>query len=246
MITVSADMEERTANAEQILKDLERGGTFEELTALYPGTKIDLRGQRQQMFESLDALKFWFPVALLCIYTILAVVFKSYVQPLIIMVAIPFGLVGAVVGHWILGYDLTLLSMFGMVALTGIVVNDALVLLDLVNRNIRSGGNVFESVAEAVRGRFRPIILTTVTTIAGMTPVLAERSFQAQFLKPMVVSIAFGLGFATLLTLVVVPSLQLIGNDVRRGVRWALTGEWVSPEDVVKRDVVGLETDDDL
>ena len=246
VVTVSADVDEKAANAEQILKDLEEGGTFQELTSLFPGTKIDQRGQRQQMSESLDALKVWFPIALLCIYTILAVIFKSYIQPLIIMMAIPFGLVGAVIGHWILGYDLTLLSMFGMVALTGIVVNDALVLLDLVNRKIRSGGEVFESVAEAVRERFRPIILTTITTIAGMTPLLAERSFQAQFLKPMVVSIAFGLGFATLLTLVVVPSLQLIGNDLRRGIRWALTGKWVSPEEVVTRPAVEAEADQDL
>jgi len=241
-VTVTADVNEAVANAEEILADLERSGFFDELKASFPGTRIDLKGQRHDILESLDALKVWFPLALLCMYCVLAGIFKSYIQPAIIMVAIPFGIIGAVIGHWILGFDVTLLSMFGMVALTGIVVNDSLVLLDLVNRNIRAGGKVVESVAEAARRRFRPIILTTVTTVCGMAPLLAERSFQAQFLKPMVVAIAFGLSLATLLTLIVVPSLQLIGNDVRRVLRWILTGNWPSAEDVVRRDA---ETEDE-
>ena len=150
----------------------------------------------------------------------MAAIFKSYIQPLIIMVAIPFGLVGAVIGHLIVGFDLTLLSMFGMVALTGIVVNDSLVLIDLVNRNIRTGQDVSSAVIESAVQRFRPILLTTVTTVGGMAPLLLERSFQAQFLKPMVVSIAFGLSFATVLTLLVVPSMYLIGNDLKqRGIK---------------------------
>jgi len=157
------------------------------------------------------------------------------VQPVIIMLAIPFGLAGAVAGHWVMGFDLTLLSMFGMVALTGIVVNDSLVLIDLVNRKVRGGGALLQSVAEGARQRFRPIILTTVTTIVGMTPLLAERSFQAQFLKPMVVSIAFGLAFATSLTLLVVPSMYLIGNDLRRCWRWLIKGAWPSAEEVINR-----------
>jgi multidrug efflux pump subunit AcrB len=159
------------------------------------------------------------------------------------MVAIPFGLVGAVVGHWIVGFDVTLLSMFGMVALAGIVVNDSLVLVDLVNRRVRAGGGVYQSVEEGARIRFRPIILTTLTTVAGITPLLFERSLQAQVLKPMAVSIVFGLMFATMLTLLVVPSLYLVGNDIRRALSWLRTGQWVSPEAVIKRDEAAMNTD---
>ena len=245
VISVSGDVDETAANAEQILKELDKeNGFFSELQDRYPRLEIDLRGQRQQIYESLSALYVWFPMALLGIYTILAALFRSYIQPIIIMVAIPFGLVGAVVGHWIVGFEVTLLSMFGMVALAGIVVNDSLVLIDQVNRRVRGGGGVYESAEQGARIRFRPIVLTTLTTVAGITPLLFERSFQAQFLKPMAVSIAFGLMFATTLTLLVVPSLYLIGNDVRRVLRWLGSGEWVEPEEVVKRDEAAADANE--
>ncbi|MHC4177438.1 MAG: efflux RND transporter permease subunit, partial [Planctomycetota bacterium] len=207
----------------------------DELRAQFPEVTLDLTGQREQLFDSLNALKIWYPIALLGIYTVLAAIFKSYFQPIIIMLAIPFGLVGAVIGHWLVGYDLTLLSMFGMVALTGIVVNDSLVLIDLVNRRARAGDPVMEAVETGARDRFRPILLTTITTVAGMTPLLFETSFQAQFLKPMAVSIAFGLSFATMLTLVAVPSFYLIGNDVARVLRFMRRGYWPSAEQVATR-----------
>jgi len=233
VVTVSADVDEQVANAEQILQQLQRrGGFFDHLRSAHPGLSIDLRGQRRQFAESLESLKVSYLLALLGIYSVLAVVFRSYLQPVIIMLAIPFGLVGAVVGHWLLGFDVTLLSLFGMVALTGIVVNDSLVLIDYVNRQIRSGRPVLAALEAGALRRFRPIILTTVTTVVGMTPILLERSFQAQFLKPMVVSIAFGLAFATMLTLLVVPSLYLIGNDLRRVLRWLRSGRWPSAEEV--------------
>jgi len=232
VITIIGDVDEQVANAEEVLKKLEREKFFEGISKAMPAITVDVAGQRKQQTESLESLWTWFPMALLGIYTILATIFKSYIQPLIVMIAIPFGLIGAVIGHWILGFDVTLLSMFGMVALAGIVVNDSLVLLDLVNVRIRSGDGVHEAAQAGARGRFRAIILTTVTTVAGMTPLLMERSFQAQFLKPMAVSIAFGLMFATMLTLIVVPCLFLIGNDIRRVIHLQLTGQWVSPEDL--------------
>ncbi len=228
----------------EILQKLAReNGFFDELRGQFGKLKIDLRGQRHQMFESLNALKIWYPMALLGIYTILAALFRSYTQPVIIMVAIPFGLVGAIVGHWIVGFEITLLSLFGIVALAGIVVNDSLVLIDLVNRRVRAGGGVYQSVKEGAKIRFRPIILTTLTTVAGIMPLLFERSFQAQFLKPMAVSIVFGLMFATMLTLLVVPSLYLVGNDIRRALGWLRTGQWVAPEGVIKRDEAAVNTD---
>ena len=233
VVTLSADIDDKAANAEKILKKLKGDKFFLELAEQHPDVKIDQRGQRQQMMDSFNALKVTFPIALLGIYTILAGLFKSYLQPLIIMIVIPFGLIGGVIGHWILGYDITLLSMFGLVALTGIVVNDSLVLIDFINRGVRSGKGVFESAREGALRRFRPIFLTTATTVVGMLPILMERSFQAQFLKPMVVSIVFGLLFATILTLLVVPCLYLIGNDLRRLFRWMRTGVWPAPEEVL-------------
>ncbi|KKK67920.1 hypothetical protein LCGC14_2949250, partial [marine sediment metagenome] len=138
VVTISADVDETVNNAEKILDTLKaKGGAFERLRAAFPGIEVDLRGQRQQRTEAFSALKVFYPIALLGIYTLLAGIFKSYFQPIIIMIAIPFGLVGAVIGHQILGYDVTLLSMFGLVALTGIVVNDSLVLIDYVNRGVR-------------------------------------------------------------------------------------------------------------
>jgi hydrophobic/amphiphilic exporter-1 (mainly G- bacteria), HAE1 family len=234
VVTVQADVDEDVANAEQILTALQGEGFFAQAVEGVPGASVDLRGQRQQRTESLGSLRVWFPVALLGVYTILATIFRSYLQPIIVMVAIPFGLIGATIGHWVLGFDVTLLSMFGMVALSGIVVNDSLVLIDMVNNRVREGDGIVAAVAEGARARFRPILLTTVTTVAGMTPLLAEQSFQAQFLKPMAVSITFGLSFATLLTLLVVPCLYLIGNDIRRGWHWVWTGE-LPPAELVSQ-----------
>jgi len=232
VITIIGDVDEAVANAEEILKKLKREKFFEGIREEFPAITVDIAGQRKQQTEAFESLWTWFPMALLGIYTILAAIFRSYIQPIIVMVAIPFGLIGAVIGHWALGFEVTLLSMFGMVALAGIVVNDSLVLLDLVNVRIRGGDGVHAAAEAGARGRFRAIVLTSVTTVAGMTPLLMERSFQAQFLKPMAVSIAFGLMFATMLTLLVVPCLFLIGNDLRRVIHWQITGKWVPPEDL--------------
>ncbi len=244
VVVLSADVDADDTNAEAVLGKLTGDGFFKALAKAHPGVKVDLRGQRQQTMDSMDALLVSFPLALLGIYTILAGLFKSYLQPVIIMIVIPFGLVGAVIGHWLTGYDVTLLSLFGMVALTGIVVNDSLVLIDFINRGVRSGKGVFEAAREAALRRFRPIFLTTATTVVGMLPILLEQSFQAQFLKPMVVAIVFGLLFATALTLLVVPSLYLIGNDLRRGLRWLRRGVWPAPEQVLGRSHRPEEPDD--
>jgi multidrug efflux pump subunit AcrB len=130
------------------------------------------------------------------------------------MMAIPFGLVGAVIGHLIMGLDVTLMSLFGIVALSGIVVNDALILIDFTNRAAKGGGRLEDAVEASGKARFRPVILTSVTTIAGLMPLMLERSFQAQFLIPMAVSITFGLLVATVLTLVLVPTLYMIVCDL--------------------------------
>jgi multidrug efflux pump subunit AcrB len=148
------------------------------------------------------------------IFLLLASQFRSYIQPVIIMMAIPFGLIGAILGHLIMGMEFTIVSIFGIVALSGIVVNDSLILIDFINRALRRGVDVNQAVIESGKARFRPVLLTSVTTIAGLSPLLLERSFQAQFLIPMAISICFGLLIATVLTLLYVPALYLIVVDV--------------------------------
>ena len=166
-------------------------------------------------------------IALGLIYVVLAGLFRSYIQPLIVMVAIPFGLIGAVAGHYAMGYPLTILSLIGLVALTGIVVNDSLILVSFVNRRRAEGTNPYEAVIAGGQQRLRAILLTSATTILGLTPLLLETSFQARFLIPMGISIAAGLAFATVLTLIAVPSLYMIMLDVKTALlavrRW-ITG----------------------
>jgi multidrug efflux pump subunit AcrB len=146
-----------------------------------------------------------FALAVFVIYSLLAVTFRSYLQPLLVMSAIPFGIVGAVWGHVLMGWDLTLLSMFGVVALTGVVVNDSLLMIDFINRARRLGLPVQQAILDSGVRRFRPIILTSVTTFLGLTPLLLETSLQAQFLIPMAISLGFGVLFATGITLLLVP-----------------------------------------
>ena len=152
--------------------------------------------------------------ALLLVYVLLAVVFRSYIQPAIIMAAIPFGIVGAVLGHLVMGYSLSLVSFFGIVALSGVVVNDSLVLIDLANRKRNLGQTGYAAVVNGAVSRFRPILLTTLTTFFGLLPMIFETSRQARFLIPMAISLGFGILFATVITLVLVPSLYLILQDL--------------------------------
>jgi multidrug efflux pump subunit AcrB len=155
-------------------------------------------------------------IALLMIYALIAVPFRSYLQPAIIMLSIPFGLAGAVWAHWFLGMDLTFMSFVGALALTGVVVNDALVMTDFIHRSRQAGMSLVQAILESGPKRFRPVILTTLTTFLGMSPMIFEKSMQAQFLIPMAVSLAFGLVFATVVTLVIVPVAYLAVEDVRR------------------------------
>jgi multidrug efflux pump subunit AcrB len=155
-------------------------------------------------------------MALIVIYAMLAVPFNSYIQPLIIMLSIPFGIVGAVIGHLLMGFSLSVMSLFGVVALSGVVVNDSLVLIDFANRKQRTGLGRHQAVREAGIHRFRPILLTSLTTFGGLAPMIFETSRQARFLIPMAVSLGFGIIFATLITLLLVPTLYLIVEDIKR------------------------------
>ena len=213
VITVSSDLDEDVGNASRIVASL-KTEFLPELVARYPGLSYDLEGQEKRTRESLDSLKRGFALAMMGVFLLLASQFRSYFQPVIIMMAIPFGLIGAIGGHLVMGLPFTMISIFGIVALSGIVVNDSLILIDFINRAGRSGIEIQQAVVASGIARFRPVLLTSLTTIAGLFPLLLERSFQAQFLIPMAVSISFGLLVATVLTLLYVPALYLIVQDV--------------------------------
>ncbi len=213
-INVTAEVDETQANANELLADITEN-VLPPLLGDHPGVTYSLEGEQRDQGEALESLRSGFLLALLIIFALLAIPFKSYIQPLLVMGVIPFGVVGAIWGHVIMGLNLTILSFFGIVALTGVVVNDSLVLVDYINRLRASGLTIQEAIREAGAARFRPIILTTVTTFAGLTPLLLERSIQARFLIPMAASLAFGVVFATFITLVLVPVSYQILEDIK-------------------------------
>jgi len=174
-----------------------------------------MEGEGKEQDESLADVLQGFAIALFGIYALLAIPFRSFTQPLIVMAAIPFGLVGAVAGHLLMGYNISFLSLFGMVGLAGVVVNDSLVLIYTANRMREQGNSAYEAVTKAGRLRFRAILLTSLTTFAGLTPMLLERSLQAQFLIPMAISLGFGVLFGTLITLLLVPCGYMLLDDFR-------------------------------
>ncbi|MFM7040475.1 MAG: efflux RND transporter permease subunit [Planctomycetaceae bacterium] len=208
-ITISSDLDESRGNAKTIVADL-RDGFIPELLKKYPSVRVRWEGQQEQDEESVQSLGIGLFIALIAMYVLLTMEFTSYGQPLVVMAIIPFGIVGAVLGHWVMDLPLTLFSTLGLVALTGIVVNDSIVLVDFLNSAVRSGTPLEEAVLQAGARRFRPVMLTSLTTIAGLAPILAETSFQAQLVIPMAASLCFGLMTSTLLVLVLVPTFYLI------------------------------------
>ncbi|MCA9322882.1 MAG: efflux RND transporter permease subunit, partial [Planctomycetes bacterium] len=218
VFTVTAEVDQSRANVREIT-DAINAEIDQDFAAAHPGVSVTFEGRKKELNDSLGSLLVGFPVALFLIYSIIAILFRSYFQPLVVMAAIPYSILGAIVGHLITGYPFTLLSLIGGVALAGIVVNDSLILVDFVNRLRREGKSVQEALVEGGKGRLRPIILTSITTISGLAPLMLERSFQAQFLIPMAVSIVYGLAFATVLTLYLLPVLYLILEDIVRLIR---------------------------
>jgi len=214
IVSVEADVRPRS-QAGQVLESL-KSETLPALQKKYPGLTFSFEGRQADQRESMQSLMRGLLAALLVIFAMLAVPLNSYIQPVIIMSAIPFGIVGAVIGHLIMGYSLSVLSMFGVVALCGVVVNDSLVLIDFANRKERTGMSRRDAVHQAGIQRFRPIILTTLTTFGGLSPMIFETSRQARFLIPMALSLGYGILFATVITLILVPSFYLIVEDLKR------------------------------
>jgi multidrug efflux pump subunit AcrB len=215
VVTVTADVDPAVANPNEIVRSLKRGA-LEDTLAAYPHVHHSFEGEQAEQRDFLRAQLIGMAASLLVIYVLLAVPLGSYLQPLIIMSAIPFGFVGAAWGHLLLGYKLTMYSVIGLVALAGVVVNSSLVLVDYVNRLVGSGTPLHEALSEAGQARFRAILLTSLTTFAGLTPLMLETSMQARFMIPMAISIAFGVLFSSFITLFLVPCSYLVLEDVIR------------------------------
>ena len=213
-VAISAGVDTTKANANEIFSEL-LSNFFPQLKRRYPELHVALQGEQKKMRESFDSLYVGYPLAILGIFIIIATMFRSYAQPFIIIFTVPFGIIGAVMGHLLLGYDLSIMSIFGMVALTGVVVNDAIVLIERINENIAEGMPFFDAILNGGARRFRAIFLTSLSTVGGLAPLIMETDLQAKFLIPMALSIAAGIAFATVLTLVLVPSLLALLSDFR-------------------------------
>lgn len=230
-VLVEADVANQEVSAPDELSNLENS-VLPEIIATYPSISYTLQGEAQETGEVFGAAQTALPVLLLLIFTTIVFTFKSVSQALIIMLIIPFGIIGAAWGHYIHGIPLGILSLLGIIALVGILVNDGLVLVTAYNDNLRKGMDVYEAMIEAGRSRFRPIILTTGTTAAGLAPLILDQSFQAQFLIPMAVSVAYGLLGATFILLILLPVLLITASNFTRAVHWLWEGEWISIESV--------------
>jgi len=216
ILNVSADVEKEIADMSAIMRDLRL--FMQEVKQSYPDIDYEFKGEAEEQAKSNANLTSGAVLVLICIYALLAIPFKSYVQPFIVMSVIPFGVIGAILGHIILMRDLSFLSIVGMLALTGVVINDSLVLVDAINQRRRRGMDVFNAVLTSGAARFRPVMLTSLTTFAGLTPLLLDFSTQAEFLKQMAISLGFGILFATVVTLVLVPINYLLIHQLTQKV----------------------------
>ncbi|MFT5328957.1 MAG: multidrug efflux pump subunit AcrB [Parasphingorhabdus sp.] len=216
--TVTADIDTNIVTSQEIATAL----TDEIMPALqadYPQLLYSFGGEQEEQQESFGDLGLAFVAALLMIYALLAIPFKSYLQPLIIMAVIPFGIIGALIGHLILGLPLGVLSMFGMIALSGVIVNGSLILIDFINENLRDGMAIEEAIINATKSRFRPIMLTSLTTFLGVAPITFETSVQAQFLIPMSASLGFGVLFGAIILQLLIPALTILEYVGKRRVK---------------------------
>ena len=211
-VSVQGDVDVRTANANEVVTDtLNR--FVPELIARYPGVSVSVQGQNKEAGTTQASMIAGFIIGLIGIFLLLSFQFKSYVEPFVVMIVIPFTLIGAIVGHLVMGLDFSMPSMLGFVALSGVVVNDSILLVNFIKSRLKPGGTVAQAATEASRARFRAIFLTSVTTVFGMLPMLLETSLQAQVLVPLVTSLVFGLMASTLLVLFVVPAIYAILDD---------------------------------
>lgn len=246
-ITISADVDENIANSSEITTNLQNS-TLPELFKKYPHVSVHWEGEKKDTQESVNSMIRGFSVAMFAMFVLLTLQFRSYFQPLIILFIIPFGAIGAIGGHALLGMNISLFSLFGLIALTGVVVNDSIVLVDYINQKINEGLSVRDAVLEAGTRRFRPVLLTSITTVAGLTPMLFETSLQAQMLIPMATSMVFGLCLATLLVLFLVPGFYIVYASISgRGRHLMDEDEYTdTPAEEKSEEVNGVRHDNEM
>ncbi|SDK66523.1 Multidrug efflux pump subunit AcrB [Salinimicrobium catena] len=230
-IRVTADMEDPNGSSTEILADIQEN-IMPQILDTYPSISVSYEGQNREAGKLTGSAKKVLPIILFLIYATIAFTFRSYSQPLLLMIMIPFSIIGVAWGHWIHDFPINVLSALGIIALVGIMVNDGLVLIGKFNSYLREGMEFKEALYQAGRSRFRAIYLTSLTTIAGLAPLLLEKSRQAQFLKPMAISISYGIAIATVLTLFLLPLLLSVSNKLKVGTKWLATGDRISSEEV--------------
>lgn len=230
-ILVSADLKNPSTSATDILDDI-RNNIIPILQSKYPTITASFEGQNREAAKLSSSLaKAGIPILIL-IYITIAFTFRSYSQPILLILLVPFSLTAVAWGHWLLDFPVNVLSLLGIIALIGIMVNDGLVLIGKFNSNLKEGMKFDLALSEAGKSRFRAIFLTSLTTVAGLAPLLLEKSRQAQFLKPMAISISFGIAYATILTLLVLPLFLSFSNSIKKNGMWLLTGKNITKEDV--------------
>lgn len=230
-IQVYADLKDPSTSNTDIIDDI-RTVFIPQLQSKYPTINASYEGQNREAGKLTSSLSVAGPIILLLIYITIAFTFRSYSQPFLLILLIPFSLTAVAWGHWLLDFQVNILSLLGIIALIGIMVNDGLVLIGKFNSNLKEGMNFDLALSEAGKSRFRAIFLTSLTTIAGLAPLLLEKSRQAQFLKPMAISISFGIAYATVLTLLVLPLFLSFSNTIKKNSKWLATGNEVTKEEV--------------
>jgi multidrug efflux pump subunit AcrB len=230
-IQLTADLKSTEDNAADVL-DVIKKRVMPEISSKYPTVSAIYEGQNREASKTIGSVKLVGPIILLLIYIVIAFTFRTYSQPILLMLLIPFSLIGVAFGHYVHGFPINILSWLGIIALIGIMVNDGLVLIGKFNTYLKEGMTYNEALVQAGKSRFRAIFLTSLTTIAGLAPLLLEGSRQAQFLKPMAVSISYGIGIATVLTLVMLPLMLSVSNSIKVFIKWMITGKEVSNEEV--------------
>ncbi len=230
-VTVEADLSNQKADVTSILTGL-RENVFPDIKAQYPSVNIVMGGQSEDGAKAFGEILTLFGMAFFAIFIIIMIHFKSFYQAVLILLMIPFGFLGGIFGHGIEGVPLSMLSLWGLVALSGVIINDAVVFLDKYNRNLREGMIVYDAAFDAGISRFRPILLTSLTTVLGLFPIILEKSYQAQFLIPMATSVAYGVLIGTLIILLFFPVWIVFFNEVRRGSKWFVSGNKPSNEQV--------------
>ena len=233
IIRVQARVDESLSNEGAVMASL-KNSFLNTVKQNYPGVRWGLVGLQKNKKDAIEYLTTSFSLALAIMYMLMASLFRSYTQPLMIMFAIPFGLIGALGGHLLMGVEITIWSLVGMVAVSGVVVNDTLVLVDYINRNRIAGVPLDIAIREAGAARFRPIMLTSLTTFAGLTPLMLEQSLQAQFMVPMAISLAFGVMFATVVSLILVPSIYFILDDIKAAVGMKGSAHFVNAQEATQ------------